>query len=269
MDMKQVGIKTMGKALRDNSAQILNTDGTRLTLTAAIIMLAASIGAGVIFSYTVFYVLSIFGLDIELVSDALFYSVMCASIFVFSSPFAAGLKAVVSAICRGEKPSLTYMFAAFSSISKLATAFATSFISWARCIISIAILVSPAALSKIKIGGMIIDPNFLPLCVIGALLLTIPLSFLFFVSTFKMTTISHFVWGEEMGFFKAFGAMHKRIPFVRSAKAYAEMIFSRLFKIFLTVVSIFVLLIFHTGPLFLLNTELLVRSLKQNDTDNK
>jgi hypothetical protein len=261
-------IKTMGKALRDNSEQILNTEGTRLTLTAAMILLAVSIGTGIIFTYALFFVLSVVGLNIEDVSDPLFYSTMCASAFVFSSPFFAGMKAVVSSICRGEKPSLTYMFTAFSSISRFATSYITAFISWMRAIISIGLLAFPFFLSQIEINGKIIDPQILPLVVILILPITVPLAFLFFVSTFKLTTVSHFVWGEELGLLKAFSAMHKSIPLVFSSRCYARTAIRRVFKIFLSVVTILVLFMFHTGPYFLINTELLVRSLKQEGTNN-
>ncbi len=235
----------MNNSIAQDSKRTIETEGVRLSLIYAVLFITVSAGAGFLFSSLLLGLLDLFAVSVNaLLSNAL----TAIFIFLFAAPAFAGTRSLAASACDGDADTQE-LLVAFSSTERFFSSYLGAFTIFLRYTIAYLILNIPVLVFDHFDNGEGIAPISFPISFIA----TLGALALWYLLTAKLGKLSYYIWSLKMPFFKALRESYKG-RFISLGITGQNIL-----KAFLTAATLFILLIFHTGPLWALESEISVR----------
>ena len=238
-------IKGINEEIAEEADVILSKEGARYSMIYAFLYFIASTGIGILISSLLFGVLQHFSLP---VNDTIANAVTLILIFIFIAPALAGLFTVTGSVCRGEND-LSGLFVAFSSPGAFLSAYLGTLIVCLRYAGFLALLYIPDLLIGFFDNGDGITAAYYPVCFI----VTMIAFFVWYFITARLARLPHCLWSCRLPFLKAICESYKGKHVVLTISG------KNTLYVFLTLVTMFIMLVFHTGPVWAVQYEITVQ----------
>lgn len=242
-------IARLNYSIYEEAKSVLAEGRSRLALIYSVLFLTATASAAMLFAYLL---IGLFENCFFEISELAVNIIIAIFIFIFTAPAFAGARTVAARACEGQADA-SELFVAFSSGERFTSTYLGYLLIWVRYVIAYLILYIPDFVIGFFENGEDIDPLYYPIA-FGAMLLALGIWFLF---TAMLGRLSYFIWSRRMPFPKALRESY-RGHYISLGFTGKNMLLA-----LLSVATLFILLIFQTGPLWLLEYEISVR--KRNE----
>ncbi len=238
-------VSALNNEIAEEAKKTLEIDGVRMSLVYAFLFLTVSAGAGFLFSSLLLGLLDLFSVS---VNGLLSYALTAIFIFLFAAPAFAGTRSLAASACDGDADTQA-LLVAFSSTERFFSSYLGAFTIFLRYTSAYLILNIPDLVFDHFDNSEGISPISFPIAFVATLIAFA----LWYLLTAKLGKLSYYIWSRRMPFFKALRESYKGHFISLGITG------QNIFKAFLTAATLFILLIFHTGPLWVLEGEISMR----------
>lgn len=270
--MNSAGITAHVERVRNTAAHRLSEPGVRLALTFGVMLIVTAAVAAYLLVCVVYFAVAP---DFMMSDDAdtgLFNAIIFIAVFAVIIPLCGGYRVVAASVCRGGKPELALMFMPFSSFRRFVNACFSTVVPVIRLllpfVVPVVLIVVAATPDLIPEAGRVIY-----YCIaVGLILVCIPLSVMYFRATRGWIIAPHLLADNPDMRLRDAAAAGRACTERTDMRATRKLEFSYTGLGLLSVITLFIIAVFHTLPLISLAAEYnasIIYELYQNERSVK